>query len=401
MAAPRKGTATPLAAVFSPDDTRRAMSHVAQAVADRRAELARVQGFFNDNAALVALVQRLPDELSHEIMVPFGGAAFFPGSLIHTNELLVLLGDGYYADRSAKQTTEILHRRGMELETQMATIKANISDLEAEAKFFESTAAEASEGLVEIREEYDEETDIDSSKTEASSSSGGISDAEHARIMARFDELEILENEAGSTSEDDDGDESAGTSEDDEEKGDILSYGDESAGTSEDDEEKGDILSYGDEHEHVNFGASVSGSGGSDQSHGNAQLKSALKKLGGREMLKGASLAPSASTSIINSEAQAPLRKAVSFKDDNGNIVSSSRSLLPHDPKYSDEYSHGAPSRDRKIISSGQTAFTGSIVEHDDNLSAIQPPRNNDSEKPGSSASSRPVSRFKMQQGGR
>ena len=28
-----------------------------------------------------------------------------------------------------------------------------------------------------------------------------------------------------------------------------------------------------------------------------------------------------------------------------------------------------------------QQAFTGSIVEHDDNLSALQPPRKNDSEK--------------------
>jgi hypothetical protein len=32
----------------------------------------------------------------------------------------------------------------MELEAQMEAIKATISDLEAEAKFFESTAAEAS-----------------------------------------------------------------------------------------------------------------------------------------------------------------------------------------------------------------------------------------------------------------
>uniref|UniRef100_A0ACD5XG85 Uncharacterized protein n=1 Tax=Avena sativa TaxID=4498 RepID=A0ACD5XG85_AVESA len=385
MAAAKKGTVTPMGAVFSPDDTRRAVSHVAQAIADRRAELARVQGFFTDNAALVSLVQRLPDELSHEIMVPFGGAAFFPGSLIHTNQLLVLLGDGYYADRSAKQTIEILHRRGTELETQMEAIKATISDLEAEAKFFESTAAEASEGLVEIREEYEEETEINSSKSEASSSSGGISDAEHARIMARFDELEILEKEAGITSEDEDEDED----EDDDD--------DESAGTSEDVEENGDILSYGNEHENVSFGASVSGSAGNDQSHGNPQLKSALKKLGGNEMLKDASVAPSPSTSIVNSEVHAPIRKAVSFKDENGHIVSSSKSLLPQEAS-----SHGAPSRDRKIISSGQTAFTGSIVEHDDNLSAIQPPRNNDSEKPGSSASSsRPVSRFKMQQGGR
>ena len=70
MAAARKGTATPLGAVFSPEETRRAVERVAEAVAGRRSELGRVQGFFADNAALVSLVQRLPDELSHEIMVP-------------------------------------------------------------------------------------------------------------------------------------------------------------------------------------------------------------------------------------------------------------------------------------------------------------------------------------------
>jgi unconventional prefoldin RPB5 interactor 1 len=56
----------------------------------------------------------------------------------------VLLGEGYYAERSAKQTTEILHRRGLELEAQVEKMQATISDLEAEAKFFESTATEAS-----------------------------------------------------------------------------------------------------------------------------------------------------------------------------------------------------------------------------------------------------------------
>jgi unconventional prefoldin RPB5 interactor 1 len=56
----------------------------------------------------------------------------------------VLLGEGYYAERSAKQTTEILHRRGLELEAQVEAMKATISDLEAEVKFFESTATEAS-----------------------------------------------------------------------------------------------------------------------------------------------------------------------------------------------------------------------------------------------------------------
>jgi hypothetical protein len=69
MAAPRKGTATPLRAVFSPEETKRAVSRVVKSVADRRAELRRLQGFVADNDALVSLVNRLPDELSHEIMV--------------------------------------------------------------------------------------------------------------------------------------------------------------------------------------------------------------------------------------------------------------------------------------------------------------------------------------------
>lgn len=56
----------------------------------------------------------------------------------------MLLGEGYYAERSAKQTTDILHRRGQELEAQVEAMKATIADLEAEAKFFESTATEAS-----------------------------------------------------------------------------------------------------------------------------------------------------------------------------------------------------------------------------------------------------------------
>jgi len=72
MAAPKKGTATPLGAVFSPEETKRAVARVSESIADRRAELGRLQGFVADNAALVSLINRLPDELSHEIMVfPF------------------------------------------------------------------------------------------------------------------------------------------------------------------------------------------------------------------------------------------------------------------------------------------------------------------------------------------
>ena len=43
--------------------------------------------------------------------VPFGKLAFMPGQLVHTNEILVLLGDNWFAERSAAQAAEIIDRR--------------------------------------------------------------------------------------------------------------------------------------------------------------------------------------------------------------------------------------------------------------------------------------------------
>ena len=55
----------------------------------------------------------------------------------------MLLGDGYYAERTSKQTVDILKRREKSLESQVEALKASLLDLEAEAKFFASTAVEA------------------------------------------------------------------------------------------------------------------------------------------------------------------------------------------------------------------------------------------------------------------
>ena len=43
--------------------------------------------------------------------VPFGKLAFMPGKLVHTNQLLVLLGDNWFVERSAKQAEDIAQRR--------------------------------------------------------------------------------------------------------------------------------------------------------------------------------------------------------------------------------------------------------------------------------------------------
>ncbi|RZB47260.1 RNA polymerase II subunit 5-mediating protein-like isoform C [Glycine soja] len=91
--------------------------------------------------SLINLVHKLLEQLSHDIMVPFGKATFFPGRLIHTNEFLVLLGEGYYAERTSKQTVEILQRRGKSLDSRVDSLEANIKDPEAEASFLNATAS--------------------------------------------------------------------------------------------------------------------------------------------------------------------------------------------------------------------------------------------------------------------
>lgn len=55
----------------------------------------------------------------------------------------VLLGEGYYAERSAKQAADILTRRSNFLQTKIDAVKEHIRDLEAEASFARETAAEA------------------------------------------------------------------------------------------------------------------------------------------------------------------------------------------------------------------------------------------------------------------
>jgi len=52
-----------------------------------------------------------PLSLSENCMVPIGKRAFMKGKLTHTNEILVSLGDGYFAKYSASQAIELCNRR--------------------------------------------------------------------------------------------------------------------------------------------------------------------------------------------------------------------------------------------------------------------------------------------------
>lgn len=69
--------------------------------------------FQNDYQDLHNLIRRMQDNVRHPYKIPIAGTqlAFVKGHIIHTNELTVLLGDNYFALRSAKQATQIIERR--------------------------------------------------------------------------------------------------------------------------------------------------------------------------------------------------------------------------------------------------------------------------------------------------
>jgi len=80
---------------------------------------------------LAKRLKTLPDKISHDVMVPLGKLAYVPGRLKHTNEILVLLGENWFAECSAKQSGEIIKRR-------VAKCEETIKQLEAEIKLNEN-----------------------------------------------------------------------------------------------------------------------------------------------------------------------------------------------------------------------------------------------------------------------
>ncbi|KAF1387102.1 hypothetical protein PFLUV_G00101780 [Perca fluviatilis] len=80
-------------------------------VKDCESRIQHWQKVSGDYEALNERLKTLPDQLSYDIMVPFGPLAFMPGKLVHTNEVTALLGDNWFAKCSAKQAQKVVDHR--------------------------------------------------------------------------------------------------------------------------------------------------------------------------------------------------------------------------------------------------------------------------------------------------
>ncbi|KAH7059303.1 hypothetical protein BKA57DRAFT_444487 [Linnemannia elongata] len=164
-------------------------------------ELARWKNYEADYQALKTTLLDLPKEISHPVMVPIGNLAFMPGKIIHTNEVLVMLGDNWFVDRSAVQAAEIVDRR-------MELVQENIEKLKAQEDEIRNKSGMApgllggqeynEEGLpiVEITEPYfsDDEEEKAAKAKKAQGKRGSQKTAgEQARDKAMLDRIAELE----------------------------------------------------------------------------------------------------------------------------------------------------------------------------------------------------------------
>lgn len=378
-----KGTVKPLASLISVEEAQNAAKRVHEAIEEREKEASYIERFITENNNLFKLVHTLPDQLSHPIMVPFGKAAFFPGRLIHTNEFLVLLGDGYYADQTSRQTAEILHRRGKVLESKLESLKAMMLDLQAEASFFESTASEAADGLVEIREDYIEEQPTEQ-KSESGLSKPNIipDDEECAQAMSRMDELEKLEEEACSDDEDNDFECSSMFS--------ALKLNDR-------------VQKFMAENRFsaASLGPSSGNCTQTSPSEKSTRTNPDLYKFDGAKAHLVAE-AISASGMVKSNVTERPLFLSTSKEGraDSGSKIEEVPTV--HHSKKEKDFGDNVGDRLAVNRADHQKAFTGSIVEHSHGMPSKQTSESSDlSQVSSSNAPTKPVSRFKMQKGGR
>ncbi|KAI3371547.1 hypothetical protein L3Q82_024126, partial [Scortum barcoo] len=114
-----------------------------------------------DYEALKERLQTLPDQLSYDIMVPFGRLAFMPGRLVHTNEVTVLLGDNWFAKCSTKQAQKLIDHRMKYVKSELDGLTKTMKNFEARVGFAKGleNISDNKGDYVDIREEAGNDDD--------------------------------------------------------------------------------------------------------------------------------------------------------------------------------------------------------------------------------------------------
>lgn len=202
---------------------------------EHRAEYAGVRG----------RLEGLSDNMTHKVMVPMTSKAFMPGTLVHTNEVLVLLGDNWFIQTSAKKAAEIADRRIKKCDEILESLEKELNLVEGWKKQAQTLTKDKSE-CVEITEDYDEDKEMEWKKTHAENvkkerSTKSKESKEEEDLWQRLEELEVQEALEKEWDEKEEGDsEEEEYEETDEEESDITT--DNISSDSDNDETNVDLI---------------------------------------------------------------------------------------------------------------------------------------------------------------
>lgn len=123
-------------------------NEVHRALATQRTSLATLEASRESVASTLDAVRSLPARLRHSVTVPVGKHAFFAhGEVTHTNNLLVHLGDAYYAEMVAPAAARLLKRRLEALDQGIAKAVAQRDALMARLTVADSSLLDQSTGV--------------------------------------------------------------------------------------------------------------------------------------------------------------------------------------------------------------------------------------------------------------
>ncbi|XP_052061167.1 unconventional prefoldin RPB5 interactor 1-like [Mytilus californianus] len=178
------------------------------ALEETTANIKQWEKFRTDYKALKSRLKTLPDKVTHDVMVPFGPLAFMPGKLVHTNEILVLLGDNWFVERSAKQACGIIDRRAKSIHKEIENLQKQKELLQPRLDAVKGQFSKETDTF-DIVEEYNEEKEEKwkaqhkknvkdykkSVKEKTDESSEIVTPMTDKELWDRLDELERIESE--------------------------------------------------------------------------------------------------------------------------------------------------------------------------------------------------------------
>ncbi|EKF32745.1 hypothetical protein MOQ_003397 [Trypanosoma cruzi marinkellei] len=103
------------------------------------------------------VLQNLTDRCRVPVLAPVArGMAYFEATMDYTNNILVLLGDGWFAERSAKQAREIAGRRIDFLRREESSLLAEASALMQRQSLFLAEVPNAEQAMLEVEASKEE-----------------------------------------------------------------------------------------------------------------------------------------------------------------------------------------------------------------------------------------------------